>query len=261
MNSKLPKYTFFIILIVSSLFLPKSVLGQSDSSGVAISFPLNSAEAASGHVVCSRVEGFVLCDRAYDPQMFGVVTDNPALALEAEGSEGDISRLVISTGTALVKVSGINGPIAEGDSVTASEILGVGQKADRNGYVLGAALNNFEGDSEDDRGEILVAINIHPAAGLAGPRSDLINVIRQGISAPLFEPLAAFRYLLAALMVVIAFSLGFIYFGRVARTGIEAIGRNPMASRLIQLSVIIHIVMTIVVVLIGLAIAYLILIL
>ena len=227
---------------------------------MAISFPIE-GEAESGDIICSKPEGFVRCGRPFDPQMFGVISDNPATALEAEGTQGDTTRFVLTNGLVRVKVSGINGAISEGDLITSSEIPGFGQLADRNGYVLGASLDDFVGDGQDDRGEVLVALNIHPAAGLAGPRSDLINVLRQGISAPLFEPLDAFRYVLAALLILISFSLGFIYFGRVAKTGIEAMGRNPMASRMIQLAVLFNIVITIVIVLIGLAIAYLILIL
>lgn len=258
MRSFLPK--IFIAILLASLLVPKSVRSQADSSGMAISFPIE-GEAESGNIICSKPEGFVRCDRPFDPNMFGVISDKPATALEAAGTQGDTTRLVLTSGLVRVKVSGINGAISEGDFITSSEIPGLGQLADRNGYVLGASLDDFEADGQDDRGEVLVALNIHPAAGLAGPRSDLINVIRQGVSAPLFEPLAAFRYILAALMILIAFSLGFIYFGRVAKTGIEAMGRNPMAARMIQLSVLINIVITIIIVLIGLAIAYLILIL
>ena len=62
-------------------------------------------------------------------------------------------------------------------------------------------------------------------------------------------------------MVLIAFTLGMIYFGRSSRAGIEAIGRNPLAKRVIQFTVFMNIVLTIVIVIVGLAIAYLILIL
>lgn len=253
--------SFLISLIFTSILFPSVTFGQADSSGVAVSYPIGVEGVESGHIICGTGDGFVLCNSIYDPQMFGVITDNPSVALEAPGTEGDATRLVLSTGVARVKVSGTNGAITEGDFITTSDIPGVGQKADRSGYVLGASLDDFSGESEADRGEILVALNIHPAAGLAGPRTDLLSIIRSGVTAPLFEPLAAFRYILAALMILIAFSLGFVYFGRVAKTGIEAMGRNPKASKVIQLSVLFNIVITIVIVLIGLAIAYLILIL
>ena len=100
-----------------------------------------------------------------------------------------------------------------------------------------------------------------PAAGLSGPSSNLLTFIREGISVPLFEPLESLRYLLAFLIVIIAFSVGLIYFGRVAKSGVEAVGRNPLARRMIEISVILHVALTIAIILIGLAIAYLILIL
>jgi F0F1-type ATP synthase membrane subunit c/vacuolar-type H+-ATPase subunit K len=73
--------------------------------------------------------------------------------------------------------------------------------------------------------------------------------------------LASLRYLLAFLIAIIAFVLGFIYFGRVVRVGIEAIGRNPLARRMIQITMLFNILITIVIVLAGLLIAYLILVL
>lgn len=251
-----------IFTIIFLLFLATGdVSAQSNSQGLAISLPIVGEGVESGHVICASDTGFILCVLPYDPQLTGVVNDNPSLALDAEGTEGDTTRLVLQDGVAAVIVSGMAGGISEGDFVTTSEIPGVAQVADRNGYVLGAALEAFSPASPEDTGTILVALNIHPAAGLSGARSDLLQALRQGLTAPVFEPLSSLRYILAALMILIAFSLGFIYFGRVAKTGIEAMGRNPMAGKMIQLSVLFNIVITIVIVLIGLAIAYLILIL
>jgi F0F1-type ATP synthase membrane subunit c/vacuolar-type H+-ATPase subunit K len=257
-KKKLVIITISILLV--SLFW-KEVYAQANSQGLAISLPIQGENVRSGNIVCAGDAGFILCQNAYDAQVIGVVNDNPALVLDAPGTEGEKTRLVLQDGTAEVIVSGINGPISEGDFIATSVVPGVGQRADRNGYVLGSALEAFEPENTDDTDTILVAINIHPAAGLSGARSDLLQALRQGLSAPIFEPLSALRYILAALMILVAFSLGFIYFGRVAKTGIEAIGRNPMASKMIQISVVINIVITIIIVLIGLAIAYLILIL
>ena len=256
-------------LVLISLFLivlPHSVSGQATSSGIAISVPIDSENVVNGHVICSPEKqseegsgGFVLCENEFDPALYGVVSDTPAAAFEAEGEKP--TRLVQSFGNVQVRVSSINGNIAEGNPVTSSTIPGVAQKADRNGYVLGTALEEWESDNSDETGLILMSLNIHAASGLSGARSDLLQALRQGITAPIFEPLSALRYILAAAMILISFSLGFIYFGRVAKTGIEAMGRNPMAGRMIQMSVLFNIIVTVIIVLIGLAIAYLILIL
>ena len=62
-------------------------------------------------------------------------------------------------------------------------------------------------------------------------------------------------------MVIMGFGLGFIYFGRIAKAGVEAIGRNPLASRTITSGLVLHILLTIVIVGAGLGIGYLILVL
>ena len=259
MQRKIILKVIFISALTPIFFIGKHVHAQTSSSGIAITIPIKGENIKEGHIVCGTTEGFGVCEVENNPQMHGVVTDNPSISLEAESDEQ--TRLVVSGGTAKVLVSAKNGNIKVGDLVTSSDLPGVGMLATRNGYVLGTALENFEPGNSEDIGNIIVAINIHVAAGLSGARSDLLQVLRQGISAPLFEPLASFRYVLAALIILLSFTLGFIYFGRVAKTGIEAIGRNPLASRVIQISIMIHILITIVIVLVGLAMAYLILIL
>jgi len=122
-------------------------------------------------------------------------------------------------------------------------------------------LEAFNADSPEDTGKILASINVHPSTSLGSAGVNLMAVLQQGLGAPLFEPLASLRYLLAATVIALSFGLGFIYFGRVARAGVEAMGRNPSAGRQIQLSVIFNIIVTIAITLAGLGMAYLILIL
>jgi len=249
------------LLVISIILVIKApnVLAQATSSGLAITIPISGDNIQEGHIICSGTEGFILCELPFNPQMYGVVSNNPAIALEAESDEQ--TRFVVSSGTARVKITAKYGDISKGQLVTSSDIPGVAQLADRNGYVLGTALDSYKPANPEDIGEIVIAIKVHPAAGISAARSDLLQVLRQGIEAPLFEPLASLRYVLAALIILLAFTLGFVYFGRVARTGIEAIGRNPLASKMIQFSVVLHVTITIVIVLAGLAMAYLILIL
>jgi F0F1-type ATP synthase membrane subunit c/vacuolar-type H+-ATPase subunit K len=53
--------------------------------------------------------------------------------------------------------------------------------------------------------------------------------------------------------------LGFVFFGRVVARGVEAMGRNPLAGSLIAVSVVFNLILTVVIMLVGLGIAYLIL--
>jgi F0F1-type ATP synthase membrane subunit c/vacuolar-type H+-ATPase subunit K len=259
-NKKFNKKAYLISLfVIIGIFLNvDKIKAQISTSGIATEINYSSDIRNEGTIVCSTTDGFVPCSIEYDPSIHGVITQNPSAAFETD--DPDVV-LITSNGTALVRVTAANGNISEGSLITSSTSEGVGQFADRNGYVVGTALESYEPANQNDQGTILVAINIHPAAGLAGPRSNLIEVLRQGTAAPLFEPLDSLRYFLAALMVIAGFAIGFIYFGRVGKSGVEAVGRNPLASRAIQLSVLMHVIVTIVIILIGLFIAYLILIL
>jgi len=236
----------------------KSALAQDTSTGIAI--PVNLKDnAVDGDLICSVEGGYGLCRKEYETSMYGVTTDNPGVNFELQGLEN--GRMVLASGKAIVRVSSINGNINEGDLVTSSAKAGIAQRASRNGFVLGTALEAYSSDNADSVGKILILINIHPSVGLGTARINLIQLIREGASAAILEPLTSFRYLLAALIVVVAFVMGFIYFGRVSRSGIEAIGRNPLASRVIQFNVILITLISIIIVLVGLALSYLILVL
>lgn len=251
---------FLIILsfFVYFTFSNSVVNAQVTSSGVAISSSVADSNAQDGDILCTYPEGNMRCNIEYDTSVYGVISDNPALSIE--DFDLNPSRLVLSSGVATVRVTSVNGNINEGDLITTSLKPGLGQKATRNGYVIGIAIENYSSDNPDAIGSIQVDLNIHPASGLSGSRGNLIQFIRQGLAVPVFEPVESLRYILAALMIIISFTLGMVYFGRASRTGIEAVGRNPLAKRVIQLTIFMNIALTIVIVMVGLAIAYLILI-
>jgi len=256
MRLKLP--ILFAILIFLLCF-GNTVNAQVTSSGIATSAPVADTEAQDGDVICTYTNGNRRCDKDYDPAMYGVISDNPAASVEDEELEN--SRLVVSSGVATVRITSINGNISEGDFLTSSESQGISQKATRNGYVLGMALEDYQSDNPDAVGRIQVMINIHPSGAFSGSRGNLLQFIREGLTVPIFEPIESLRYLLAIAIILISFTLGMIYFGRASRAGIEAIGRNPLAKRVIQFTVLLNISLTIIIILVGLAIAYLILIL
>lgn len=247
-------------ILLVGLLIPQAAHAQNITSGIATRIPLaESDDTFDGAVICSEGGIFHMCKSAYAPSMFGIVTDNPGAYFESSGEQE--GRLVTSTGTVVVRANNnLNGEIAEGDFVTSSETPGTLMKATENGYVLGVALHALTNTDEEGTGPLVVAINIHPEASLSSTRTNLIAVLRKGTTAPIFEPLDSLRYLLAAALIVISFTLGFVYFGRVARSGVEAIGRNPLAGKMIQMSIVLHVIVSIAIVLAGLFTAYLILI-
>ncbi|OGM15203.1 hypothetical protein A2V56_04325 [Candidatus Woesebacteria bacterium RBG_19FT_COMBO_42_9] len=250
-------FSGFIFFILGIYIFPIILFAQDASTGVAIAISLKEAE--DGDLVCSSKQGYKLCDIQRDSSMFGVVTDNPTSKFEVSGL--DNPKFVLTSGKVKTKVSSINGNIEEGSLVTSSEKPGVAGSATENGFVLGTALESYDSSDPNATGKVLVSISIHPEVGLSPTRSNILQVIRLGATGLVLEPLDAFRYLIAGFVTVASFIMGFIYFGRVARSGVEAIGRNPLASRVIQFNMILHLLMAFVIILIGLAIAYMVLVL
>lgn len=225
--------------------------------GVAISLPVSGDNIVTGSILCGGTgDSYVLCNKEYDPAMFGVLNDNPAVNFEATGAG---TRLVVKDGNVRVRVNSANGDINPGDSITSSTTPGVGIKATKNGFVVGTAMETYSNTDTAAVGDVLITLNVRPVTTLSDQGTNLIELFRQGLQAPVLGPLASLRYILAAVLVIVSFVLGFLYFGRVARTGVEALGRNPLAGRAIQISVFFNVLVTLVIVGVGLGIAYLIL--
>lgn len=125
--------------------------------------------------------------------------------------------------------------------------------------MIGKAMENYTENDPEKIGKILVNLQIGYGTAQKNLRGNLLELLRVGIDAPFITPLLSLRYILAALVVVISFVFGFLFFGRVARTGVEAMGRNPLAIRSIAVGVVVNFLLTLSIMLIGLAVAYLIL--
>jgi len=252
------KYFSIFILTFFSLIFSGEVVAQEDvtSSGLAVTIPLE-GDIEDGTLICTDKESIKPCDISFNASMYGVVVGKPATALESDLTEN--AYLVVASGKAMVRVSTVSGKIKAGELLTSSDKAGIAVKADRNGYVLGTALGDYEVDDPDQIGQILVSINVHPSSTFTDDRSNLLELLRKGLAAPLLTPLSALRYIMAGFVTIVSFLLGFIYFGRLAKAAIDAIGRNPLAHKTIQLTVVFHIFVTVVIVLAGIGIAYLIL--
>lgn len=235
-------------------FLIPTVMAADFSPGVAISIPI-AEKVSSGMVICSTDQTYSLCQKEYDSTMVGIVVADPAVSFEStDDRDGYVS--VLRDGKTYVKVSTANGKINIGDKLTSSTQKGILVKSDKSGYVLGTALSSYDGS---EPGEVLVAIDIKPVTLTDGATSNLVDIIQDGLDGIFLSPLSALRYIAASIIVVSAAIAGFIYFGKVARSGVDAIGRNPLASRAIQMSVILNVILTMFIIGLGVGVAYLIL--
>lgn len=253
------KIALFFALFTAIIFLWKPiVLAQTTSTGVAIYLPVP-VEVEDGMILCTTQAGNVPCTVIADPNIIGVFTLHPSVVLQTATPSAD-QKPVISAGKGYALVNESGGPIKKGDFITTSNVPGVGAKAARSGYVLGAALEDFVPTPGQTAGLVLVGISIKPAVITRGAADNLLSLLGQGLEVAFLTPVTALRYMLAAAVVVASVVAGLWYFGSISRRGIEALGRNPLAGTRIQISVIINVLLTIVIMVVGLGIAYLVLI-
>src|SRR3989338_2684520 len=256
------KYTALvasIFLLLVTGFLPILAYAQSKSVGTAISIPIIDNDVADGSIIASTPKGYGLTATAYDSNMYGIYTQSPSIFLQ--NTSDPQTKPVTTMGKANVLVSSINGDIKKNDFITTSTIAGIGQKATRNGMVLGTAMDDYSNSNQKIAEKILVAVNPHFNASFADTKTNVLEVLRNASDPTTLTPTTSLRYVVAAGIVLVSFAIGFIYFGRVTSSGVEALGRNPLASRTIQLSLVFNLVLMIVIILVGLGIGYMILIL
>jgi hypothetical protein len=232
---------------------------ESVSLGVASYLPISSEGVEDGHIISSSSRGFIKSRTPYSKSIVGVVAKKAALSFEARTKRSGYLP-VVSAGTTLVLVSGEGGPIKKGDLVTTSTLPGVGMKASHSGYVLGTALESFSGSSREEVGKIPVAINVrYLYSKPQNLKESLAGILSLSWLAAYEDPLVVFKYIIAVLSVVLAFVFGFFHFARVSAKGVEALGRNPLASKIIQLGIVFNVLIGVAIIASGLGIALLIL--
>ncbi|HWA51562.1 MAG TPA: hypothetical protein VG895_00715 [Patescibacteria group bacterium] len=255
----MPKKILLVIFILGILST-NNVFAQTQSfTDVGSSISVSGNNIQDGDIICSGSSGYILCQNEYDSSMYGVVDSNPSADVQIVDLTN--SQTVVSRGEVPLRVSSINGEIKKGDFLTSSKIPGVAELSINPGFVIGTALQDYNSTDKNAIGTIQASLNIHPRTDLnLNARTNLVSLLQNGLAGLGISPISALRYILASILVISSFVIGFVYFGRIAKTGVEAIGRNPLAGIRIQASVIINVAVMIAIVLVGLVAAYLVLI-
>lgn len=250
-------FLYFPLIILGLVPLFTETAFGADFSGTAITIQVQDKDVPEGSIVSVTDKGYVMSKDEYDNGIYGVTSKTPAVSLEDVDLQSKSN--VVYTGETEVIVSASNGNIKKYDLITSSTKPGVGIKSTKSGFVLGTALENYSGKQN---GKILVNVNPHYNSDVNSRaiKTNIFDILANARQSAYLSPLEALRYLIAALVAVLAFVLGFAYFGRVAQKGVEAIGRNPLAGRFIEFSVIMNVLLTALIIVVGLAVAYLILI-
>lgn len=176
--------------------------------------------------------------------LLGVVIKNDSAILGVNGAGG---VQVALSGTANTLVSTLNGDIKAGDKITASPISGVGMKAILSTKVVGVAQADFKADDagatkrdiKDKSGKTTsvsigqIPVLISPAyyvAGLGDQKTIIPPFIQNLVNAIAGRKVSVVRIIIASIILLFSLSAIFIVLSGAVRSGIIAIGRNPLSQ-------------------------------
>lgn len=223
----------------------------------AVTVPTVDNRGNPGDIVSYKDGSYSLSSVYQDPAMYGVIVEDASISFVDRNL--DESKLVTSMGEVILNVSSKNGPINKGDYVTSSDIPGVGVKAKEDGQVLGIAMEDFSPENNEEIGQIYVLLDIKTMFFGKGLSGNLLGMIRNSLTSPFMTPIQALRYLLAIAIILASFVIGFSSFGKITGSGVEALGRNPLAGSAIRRVMLFNFILTFVIMAMGLVAAYFIL--
>lgn len=259
-------FTLTLIILVLNPFTgisfaqttdPSTASQDSATLGVARMVETKEKNVQDGSILSASKQGAALSTLAYDPQVIGVVSRDAAIILNTTGTTKGVP--VIPNGTVYILVSSRDGNIKKGDLLTTSTIPGVAVKAVRDGYVLGSALEDYSNSNKKQIDKIAVDLNLHYFNSKPTILGTLSDIFKVALLPTKDSPTPIYKYLAAAGVVIASFVLAFMTFGRTAAKGVEALGRNPAASKIIHLGIIFNVSIVGLIVLVGLVVAFLIL--
>ncbi|MBP7832592.1 MAG: hypothetical protein KA035_02365 [Candidatus Levybacteria bacterium] len=247
-----------LVFILFSFVFANSAFAQNIFPGVASYIKISNQNVRNGDIVATNGQNYILANEEYSAQIAGVVVLDPAVSIDLTQDEN--AYPLVSTGKAFVNVNTSNGDIKIGDIITSSSTAGVGMKATQPGYAIGTAQENYSEQDTARVGSILVSLDTQfaypPAPGSGGSR--FLEIFNLTAAASYQQPSVFIKYAIAAMVVIVTFVIGFFTFGRIASNGITALGRNPLAAKIIQVGIVLNVLIALAIVFSGLFLSYLI---
>ena len=241
------KISKLFLLIFFLLFFLSRFVSAENFSFIAKNLEVSDKEAEAGDIVSQTEDGLFRSNKPYDENIVGVVGENPIMVFGRQTTE---TLPIISFGEAVIKVNNSNGKIKKGDFITSSKITGEGQKSTESGLVVARALENLN----QEQGLIKAEINIQ--------YQNISEVSAKGIIGPILKQFGTpenvpevLRYIFALILAAGSFFAGFNAFIKALRKGIEALGRNPLAKKSIQLAIVLNLIGVLILALAGLGLA------
>lgn len=224
----------FLVVITVLSTAAKAADPAKDSFGTVSTVSINDSDVKEGDIIVLTGNELKVSSNTYQNVMVGVVNEKPKFSENADttpgGSGGSTKKQIITAGNVKVNVNLKGGTIKKGDWITSSANKGEGMKATKNGYVLGSAIEDFSSGNKDDKKQILVSLNVHYVSGGQSVPARIGDIFKLATLAAYDQPKLALRYISSSLTVIVTIIFSFLSFGRVARLGIIALGRNPLAS-------------------------------
>jgi len=253
---KFLKIFFFLFILNTYYLILNTVPAYADDTNYSFAnyLPVQDHVVKNGDIISFSPKGYFLSRVPYDAFAVGVVDTNPAISIEVSGPTKNYP--VVSSGNALVNVTTMNGLIKKGDPVTPSKVPGAGMKGTKSGYMIGIAQEDYINSNTKAIGQIPVTINVHYIALKGSINSGLLDIFNLSTIATYEQPLQVLRYVIAAVIIIASFTFGFFSFARTANKGLEALGRNPLASRIIHIGILLNIMVTIGIILGGLIVSF-----
>lgn len=217
----------------------------------ATQFRVSDRGATAGDIISQKNNELVRSRSPYDEDIFGVVATNPLMVI---GQEIPDSLPIVTFGIALVRVDGHYEEIKKGDYITSSNGAGIGRKAIHPGFVVGRAMQDFNG--REGMIEVLVdPRNVVPEEEEPWENITFWEAIGRIIRAMERDIPQILRYLLAALFAGGSFVFGLKMFSRTLKDGIKGISRNPLATGSIRFAMILNLIGILALTLSGLGLA------
>lgn len=234
------------IIPIITLILVGNALAQ-QLPLIARNVEVNDTGVEKGDIIVKTDEGLKRATNPYDENIVGVIGERPIIVF---GREGTTTLPLVTFGETLTKVSNANGEIKQGDFITSSDKPGVGQRADKSGFVVGRALEDFNKD------EGLIWVFVQPQKILLGSRGfgEIAQQILSGLTLPENIP-DVLRYIFALIIGTGSFVVGFFSFARALREGITGISRNPLAKTSIRTAMMLNLAGISILTLAGLGLA------
>lgn len=209
--------------------------------------------------------------------MLGVAVGSTDSPVSLSSPSGEQQVFVATYGQYDVLVSTQNGAIKAGDYITISALTGVGMRADNTQeLIIGKAVAPFDGKQNVESrydlsvssgqrqveiGRIRVDISVahNPLYSTEQPTENVPKFLNDAVQLLTDRPVSAARiYASLAILVLTVFVAGGILYAGV-RSGMVAIGRNPLAKHSILRNLIQVTIMSLIVFVIGLFAVYLLL--